>query len=80
MLPQCLVVRSKRPEIQEQVRAQMDAQGELHNTLAALNQASDGHEEEATPQPPLHQQVSELIERIRRMEQVVNDHPPDYES
>ncbi|KAF9070920.1 hypothetical protein BDP27DRAFT_1505759 [Rhodocollybia butyracea] len=69
-------VRSKQSEIREQEHAQIDAQDKLRVAQETLNQASSGDEEEGT----LRQQVSELIERVRRMEEAANDHPPDYES
>ncbi|KAF9072026.1 hypothetical protein BDP27DRAFT_1418382 [Rhodocollybia butyracea] len=70
------IARSKRAEMQEKARARMDVQEELRATQEALNRARESHGEEAT----LRQQMFELIERVRRMEEVVNDHPPDYQS
>ncbi|KAF9022848.1 hypothetical protein BDP27DRAFT_1438713 [Rhodocollybia butyracea] len=73
------VVRSKQSEMHERERrARMDAHKALHATHEVLNRASSSHEEEAS----LRQQISELIQIVRRIEErgVANESPPDYES
>ncbi|KAF9060501.1 hypothetical protein BDP27DRAFT_1370461 [Rhodocollybia butyracea] len=61
------VVGYKQSEMKEQECARRDAQEELRISLEALNQAGGGHEEEDTL---IRQEISGLIERIQRMEEV----------
>ncbi|KAF9064482.1 hypothetical protein BDP27DRAFT_1471235 [Rhodocollybia butyracea] len=72
------VFRSKRSETRERERARMDAQEALRATQEALNRASSSHEEESS----LRQQISELMEIVRKIEErgVANDLPPAYGS
>ncbi|KAF9064235.1 hypothetical protein BDP27DRAFT_1450854 [Rhodocollybia butyracea] len=72
------VTKSKQSEMQERERARMDAHEALRVTQEALNRASSSHEEEVS----LRQQISLLIQIVKRIEErgVANDIPPDYES
>lgn len=61
--------------MRQQEHTRLSAQAELRVIEDALNRVGVEEDEEAS----LRQQISELIERVRRIE-VVSDLPPDYES
>ncbi|KAF9062305.1 hypothetical protein BDP27DRAFT_1451814 [Rhodocollybia butyracea] len=83
LMPQQLVLgigRSKYSEMRDPENMIVDAQEELHATPELVDRGSGNGVASTQVTTPLEQRVAEILERVRRMEELVNNHPPDYQS